>query len=950
MSALRGKARYFSDLIRQLALTATYSTCQAQESCVLNRLGIRSRVLLLALVPAGLMALVLGSYFTWLQQNELQTQLLQRGKMIAEQLAPLVAPALVRHDPAQLERIAAQALEQSDVRAVAFLGPERNNLAHAGPSMLNQAPAGGGTELLQRTGQDATRYLLPVFGHHRDLAGERILGEADRLLGWVEIELSHDGTLLRGYRSLFTSLLLIFFGMLATALLALRMTRTINGPISQIKHAVTQLKDGNLEERLPVMGSHEMDELAAGINRMAETLQGAHEELQHSIDQATEDVRQNLETIEIQNIELDMARKEALEASRIKSEFLANMSHEIRTPLNGILGFTHLLQKSELTPRQLDYLGTIEKSASSLLGIINEILDFSKIEAGKLVLDSIPFNLRDLIQDTLTILAPAAHAKQLELISLVYRDTPLSLVGDPLRLKQILTNLVSNAIKFTREGTIVTRAMLEEENDDSVQLRICVQDTGIGLSSQDVRALFQAFSQADNSLSRQPGGTGLGLVISKRLIEQMGGEIGVDSTPGEGSQFWVSLRLPRARDDAEDLPLQSLVERRVAIVDAHELARQALEHQLEDCGLGVTSFTSIDPLLHAVAAARMAGEPFTLAVMGVNLDSVSPERLGQYIQQLQRLDCQALVLCPTTEQALYHPYLPNAHSQLQAKPACTRKLRRALLELVQPRRTFSETKVASEQPLPKVLCVDDNPANLLLVQTLLEDLGADVLAVDSGYAAVQAVQDEHFDLVLMDVQMPGMDGRECTEQIRQWESSQNGPPLPIVALTAHAMANEKRALLHSGMDDYLTKPISERQLAQVVLKWTGLSLGAPHQERALERIADSSELKVLDPEEGLRLAAGKPDLAADMLAMLLASLEADREAIRAAREAADRNGMIERVHRLNGASRYCGVPQLRAACQRSETLLKQNDPLALRALDELDRAIIRLTAQARLSA
>ncbi|MFY9960523.1 response regulator [Pseudomonas sp.] len=917
---------------------------------MLNRLGIRSRVLLLALVPAGLMALVLGSYFTWLQQNELQTQLLQRGKMIAEQLAPLVAPALVRHDPAQLERIAAQALEQSDVRAVAFLGPERNNLAHAGPSMLNQAPAGGGTELLQRTGQDATRYLLPVFGHHRDLAGERILGEADRLLGWVEIELSHDGTLLRGYRSLFTSLLLIFFGMLATALLALRMTRTINGPISQIKHAVTQLKDGNLEERLPVMGSHEMDELAAGINRMAETLQGAHEELQHSIDQATEDVRQNLETIEIQNIELDMARKEALEASRIKSEFLANMSHEIRTPLNGILGFTHLLQKSELTPRQLDYLGTIEKSASSLLGIINEILDFSKIEAGKLVLDSIPFNLRDLIQDTLTILAPAAHAKQLELISLVYRDTPLSLVGDPLRLKQILTNLVSNAIKFTREGTIVTRAMLEEENDDSVQLRICVQDTGIGLSSQDVRALFQAFSQADNSLSRQPGGTGLGLVISKRLIEQMGGEIGVDSTPGEGSQFWVSLRLPRARDDAEDLPLQSLVERRVAIVDAHELARQALEHQLEDCGLGVTSFTSIDPLLHAVAAARMAGEPFTLAVMGVNLDSVSPERLGQYIQQLQRLDCQALVLCPTTEQALYHPYLPNAHSQLQAKPACTRKLRRALLELVQPRLTFSETKVASEQPLPKVLCVDDNPANLLLVQTLLEDLGADVLAVDSGYAAVQAVQDEHFDLVLMDVQMPGMDGRECTEQIRQWESSQNGPPLPIVALTAHAMANEKRALLHSGMDDYLTKPISERQLAQVVLKWTGLSLGAPHQERALERIADSSELKVLDPEEGLRLAAGKPDLAADMLAMLLASLEADREAIRAAREAADRNGMIERVHRLNGASRYCGVPQLRAACQRSETLLKQNDPLALRALDELDRAIIRLTAQARLSA
>ncbi|MBF8731542.1 response regulator [Pseudomonas guariconensis] len=920
---------------------------------MLDRLGIRSRVLLLALLPASLMALVLGSYFTWLQQNELRTQLLQRGKMLAEQLAPLAAPSLANPDQAQelLERIAAQALEQADVRAVAFLAPDRSRLAHAGPSMLNQAPTGGtGTQLLQRSGNDATRYLMPVFGHHRDLATQAVPAEAERLLGWVEIELSHDGTLLRGYRNLFTSLLLIFGCLSLTVLLALRMSRTINDPLTRIKHAVTQLKEGNLEQRLPAMGSHELDELAAGINRMAETLQNAHEELQHSIDQATEDVRQNLETIEIQNIELDMARKEALEASRIKSEFLANMSHEIRTPLNGILGFTHLLQRSEMTPRQLDYLNTIEKSADNLLGIINEILDFSKIEAGKLVLDSIPFNLRDLIQDTLTILAPAAHAKQLELLSLVYRDTPLSLIGDPLRLKQILTNLVSNAIKFTREGTIVVRAMIEDEQEDSVQLRISVQDTGIGLSPQDVRTLFQAFSQADNSLSRQPGGTGLGLVISKRLIEQMGGEIGVDSTPGEGSQFWISLSLPRAHDDAQEQPLQPLLGRRAAIVDGHELARQALEHQLEDCGLSVSLFASFDQLLQGVQAASQAGQPFEFAVLGANLGTLSPEQLGHYHQHLERLGCLCVVLCPTTEQALYHPYLPNPHGQLLSKPTCTRKLRRLLLELVQPRRATSDARASGNTRAPRILCVDDNPANLLLVQTLLEGLGAEVLALDNGHAAVKAVQDEPFDLVLMDVQMPGMDGRACTEQIRRWEASQSGSPLPIVALTAHAMANEKRALLHSGMDDYLTKPISERQLSQVVMKWTGMSLVPSMPERGSERAIDSSELKVLDPEEGLRLAAGKPDLAADMLAMLLASLETDRESIRAARELGDRTAMIERVHRLNGASRYCGVPQLRAACQRSETLLKQDSPQAAQALDELDRAIVRLAAQARLSA
>nr|WP_286010368.1 response regulator [Serpens gallinarum] len=913
---------------------------------VFKDLGIKGRVLLLTLLPTSLLALVLGGYFTAMQLADLHTQLLQRGQMLTEHLAPLSAPALLRQNTALLQRIATDILDQPDVRAVTFRNAQGKPLAHAGPTMGRRHTIHD-VQMVTQSGDESTHFSLPVHHAHLSLSGES-MAQDDQPLGWVELEISHQGTLLRGYRSLLASLVLILAGLLVTALLAVRMSRTINRPLSRIKQGVAQLKEGRLETRLPALGSHEMDELASGINRMAEALQDAQEELQHSVDQATEDVRQNLETIEIQNIELDLARKEALEASRIKSEFLANMSHEIRTPLNGILGFTKLLLKSDLNQRQQDYLHTIEKSADNLLGIINEILDFSKIEAGKLILESVPFNLRDLIQDTLTILAPEAHSKQLELLSLIYRDTPKSLVGDPLRLKQILTNLVSNAIKFTHQGTIAVRTMLEDEDEERAQLRISVRDTGIGLSDEDLRLLFQAFSQADNSLSRQAGGTGLGLVISKRLIEQMGGEIGVDSTPGEGSEFWISINLPKSRADLHSLPDSPLEGRRVAMLEPHELARQALHHQLEDCGLEVLEFTRLDDLLQAVANAP-DGQPIALAVFGVNLKQLPPERLRQHVRELEAHGCKTLALCPTIEQAQYHESLPDVLGQLHAKPVCTRQLQQLLCQLLgsHPKRYSEPSPPVANGRAVRLLCVDDNPANLLLVQTLLNDMGADVVAVESGYAALERVKSEHFDLVFMDVQMPGMNGLQTTEAIRAWEAEQQSSQLPIIALTAHALANEKRGLLQGGMDDYLTKPISEHQLAQVVLKWTGFSLQNQQNIRPSATPLPSSTLPILDPEEGLRLAAGKADLAADMLAMLLASLQADRQTIRQAQENWDRRALIERVHRLHGATRYCGVPQLRAACQRAETLLKQDDPEARNALAQLDQAIERLAQETR---
>jgi two-component system sensor histidine kinase BarA len=918
---------------------------------VFEKLGIKGRILLLSLLPTSLLALVLGSYFTYAQLAQMQRQLDDRGQLLAEHLAPLSARPLAAGDKALLERLATRTLEQSDVRAISLLDAKGTLLAHAGPRMRGASPEALPEQLSQVRSLSATRFLLPVYGHHRQLGGQTPSTEDSRLLGWIEVELSHGNTLLQSYRSLLASVLLTLGALGFSALLAMRMSRAINQPLEQISQGVAHIRDGQLHTRLPGFASRELNELADGINRMAEALENAREELQHNVEQATEDLRNTMETIEVQNIELSLARKEALEASRIKSEFLANMSHEIRTPLNGILGFTNLLRKTGLDSRQQDYLATIEKSADNLLAIINEILDFSKIEAGKLALEQVPFNLRDLIQDTLTILAPAAHDKHLELVSLIYRDTPQALVGDPLRLKQVLTNLVSNAIKFTRSGSIVVRAMLEEDLGDRAHLRISVQDSGIGLSEAEQRSLFKPFNQVDNSSSRQAGGTGLGLVISKRLIEQMGGEIGVTSETGQGAEFWLLLDLPKATEEGDELPRALLGGRYAALLESHELTRQSLRHQLEDCGMQVIEFSNLDALIEEAALRQHGSAPLSVALIGISTREHPPERLSRQLWELNQQGCLSLLLCPTTEQALYHATLPENHGQLQAKPVCTRKLQRTLIDLLSPRAQRIDANGASPATsasrAPRLLCVDDNPANLMLVKTLLGDMGAQVTAVDNGYDALRAVQQDSFDLVFMDVQMPGMNGRETTEAIRQWELEQRQPPLPVIALTAHALASEKRALLQAGMDDYLTKPISERQLAQVVLKWTGLSLqsGEPAPSQLPERGSAAPELRVLDPEEGLRLAAGKPDLAADMLAMLLGSLNADQQAIRQARASNDSSALLERIHRLHGATRYCGVPQLRAACQRSESLLKQNAPATV-ALDELDAAITRLAEQA----
>jgi len=907
---------------------------------VLTSLGIKGRVLLLTLVPSGFFAIILGSWFSYSQLNNSEKQLLQRGELILNQLALNAYAPLLSGDNQQLAHIAQAANDLNDVRSVRFTAAPNTVLAHSGPSMLTDSLAH--IEQLTVHSQHASSQLtLPVFKHPPLPFNTK--QNQHQPIGWISLELSHHATLLGNYHSIFVSLFFIALGLLITALLALRLSRTITTPLEDIKHGVANIRDGHLDTRLTLLGSHELDELVNSINQMAHSLQQAQEELQSNIDQALDDAQHNLETIEIQNIELDLARKEAIEASRIKSEFLANMSHEIRTPLNGIIGFTQLLKKSNLTIRQEDYLNTITNSSDSLLNIINEILDFSKIEAGKLTLDHAPFYLRDLIQDTLTLLAPAAHHKQLELISFVYRDTPRALMGDAQRIKQILTNLIGNAIKFTHQGSVVVRAMLDDEDDNFALLRISVQDTGIGMHEVEQTTLFQAFSQADHSLTRQTGGTGLGLTISKRLVEHMGGEISVNSVLGEGSEFYFTLRLEKTYSSDISSTEAHPSNHRVVLHDPHPLAEQAIRHQLEDCGLQVICLSSLDDVLAQVQDAATTPLPYHLAVLGINTQQHPLHLLKNVLNQLQQLQCKALLLCSTSDFTILQNTLGRPFcEQMLSKPVCHRRLQHAVNDLLP---TQTPIKVQPQPVAPDLhavhaLCVDDNPANLLLIETLLKDMGARVSVADNGHAALALFQRNNFDIVFMDMQMPIMSGQQCTEAIRVWEHNQQLQATPIIAVTAHALPHETHLFLQAGLNDCLSKPISESALAQSITKWTGIFMSKHDQfEQTVESFTEQQQLPIIDREEGRRLSNGKDALAEELLSLLVQSLPSDRLYLQQARKKRDRNALLERIHRIHGATQYCGVPQLRAMCKTCEVLIKTNAAQIDPALDQLDVAI-----------
>lgn len=903
--------------------------------------SLRARMMILILAPTVLIGLLLSIFFVVHRYNDLQRQLEDAGASIIEPLAVSSEYGMNLQNRESIgQLISVLHRRHSDIVRAISVYDDHNRLFvtsnfHLAPSQM-QLPAGAPFPRRLSVDRHGDIMILrtPIISESYS-PDESAIADAKNtknMLGYVALELDLKSVRLQQYKEIFISSVMMLFCIGIALIFGWRLMRDVTGPIRNMVNTVDRIRRGQLDSRVEGFMLGELDMLKNGINSMAMSLAAYHEEMQHNIDQATSDLRETLEQMEIQNVELDLAKKRAQEAARIKSEFLANMSHELRTPLNGVIGFTRLTLKTELNPTQRDHLNTIERSANNLLAIINDVLDFSKLEAGELILESIPFPLRNTLDEVVTLLAHSSHDKGLELTLNIKNDVPDNVIGDPLRLQQVITNLVGNAIKFTESGNIDILVEKRALSNTKVQIEVQIRDTGIGIPERDQSRLFQAFRQADASISRRHGGTGLGLVITQKLVNEMGGDISFHSQPNRGSTFWFHIHLDLNPNVIIDGPSTAcLAGKRLAYIEPNATAAQCTLDLLSDTPVEVVyspTFSAL-PLAH-----------YDIMILSVPVTFREPltmqhERLAKAASMTDFL----LLALPCHAQINAEKLKQGGAAACLLKPLTSTRLLPALTEYCQLNHHPEPLLMDTSKITMTVMAVDDNPANLKLIGALLEDKVQHVELCDSGHQAVDRAKQMQFDLILMDIQMPDMDGIRACELIHQLPHQQQ---TPVIAVTAHAMAGQKEKLLSAGMNDYLAKPIEEEKLHNLLLRYkpganVAARLMAPE---PAEFIFNPNA--TLDWQLALRQAAGKPDLARDMLQMLIDFLPEVRNKIEEQLVGENPNGLVDLVHKLHGSCGYSGVPRMKNLCQLIEQQLRSGvheeelEPEFLELLDEMD--------------
>jgi signal transduction histidine kinase/CheY-like chemotaxis protein len=676
-------------------------------------------------------------------------------------------------------------------------------------------------KLVGQSESSATEALhLTLDGKQRLVALARI-GD----IGWFNLTVMDTDSLIGNRLSKPFVTIFIIAGLTLLALLIWLLNRMVITRIERLAKSAAAIAAGDHATRVHDRTLDEIGTLTRSFNHMAQTVADSTANLESRVAERTA-------ALSAANTELAQARDTAEEATRVKSEFLANMSHEIRTPMNGIIGMGQLLSDTPLSAEQRHYAQTIGSSAEALLAIINDILDFSKIEAQKLDIEALDFDLRTMIDDFADLFSWRAAEKGLEFHCVVAPDVPTHLVGDPGRLRQVLTNFVGNAIKFTEQGQVVVRIARDDtSSDDKLTLRFEVSDTGIGIPANKQGKLFAAFTQVDGSTSRKYGGTGLGLAISKQLAELMGGTVGLSSTPGHGSTFWFSACLQRSHAPPQEAPAplspEARARLRVLAVDDTATAREILSIQLTRLGFHHELASGGAEALATLRAAHAAGQAFDIAIIDKLMPEMDGETLGRAIRADANLAATHMILITASP-------LPGDASRAEAegfsayltKPVREQQLLNTLAAVLAPKPAGNATPILTSNNTPqpitppstrsaRILVTEDNRVNQVVAQGLLKSLGfTQVDIANNGHEALEALATHRYDLVLMDCQMPIMDGFEATTALRA-----RGDRVTIIAMTANAMQGDREACLAVGMDDYIAKPITRDQLETVLTRW-----------------------------------------------------------------------------------------------------------------------------------